>query len=198
MIAALFALAAHAGDAYVGLNPLAPLSTLPWKPAAIAVPVLSDMEFGLALSGGHTWTGRHDLQGRLSVGPPHDATFSLVAQADVGWSWFLRAPAPPPDTPTAPRDRGPYVGADVRLWDTVYWTTSDSWWSVLPAAHVGWWFDAGPLYLDLRYTQIVGACSWSSVDGTRPACRAALSPAPEMLPVLPLLGLDVGVRLGPR
>jgi len=178
---------AMASDGYVGINPLAPLSAIPSKPAKIAVPIFSDMEFGLAFSGGVILADRHGLEGRVSVGSPHSLSFSILPQATLGYSWFVRAPR-------EDRSRGPYVGANMRTWDLVYWTSDWDYWSWMPAAHAGWWFDVEPVYVNLRLTQILGACSWSSQPSTTRACAFGLSPAEGMVPVLPLLGVDVGFR----
>jgi hypothetical protein len=191
MIAALLVACsfASAADTYVGLNPIAPVSMIPSKALRIAAPIFSNMEFGLALSGGVTLLDRHDIEGRLSVGSPHGLSFSLLPQAAVGYSWFVRAPR-------EGRSRGPYLGANLRLWDLLYWTSGWNYWSLMPAVHAGWWFDVEPLAVNLRLTQILGACSGSDQPGTSGACDLFVSPAEGMIPILPLLGVDVVLPLG--
>lgn len=174
--------------AYLAWNPLAPLSAIPSKPMKIAGPLVADMESGLALAGGLVLRDRHILEARISLGSPHSLTWSFLPQARIGASWFLRRPR-------ADRSPGPYAGADLRLWDLIYWTTGYGNWSLLPAVHLGWWFERDPWFAKVRVEQVLGACSWSTQPHTSGACDVFLSPAEEMMPVLPLLGVDVGRRL---
>lgn len=177
---------ALAGEPYVAMNPLALLSFVPSKPVNIAAPLFSDMEFGLAVSGGTVLDRRHVLEGRVALGSPRSLTFSFLPQAQVGYAYVFRDPGEGPL-------HGPYGGANLRLWDLIYWTSGYGNWSLMPALQLGWWLQVEPLFVKVHVDQILGACSWSTQPGTTGACAAFLSPAPAMAPVLPLFGADVGV-----
>lgn len=188
----LWSAQARAADAYVGVNPLALATAIPAKTAKIATPLVSGMEFGIAGCFGLDY-GRHDLQFRAALGSPHGLDMSFLPQARVGYRFFVREPA-------RDRDRGFHVGADARFWSLLYRTSGEQYASVIPGLTLGWWFDIGrSVFIDLNLEQQLGACSASTLDGTSPACAFYLSPAPAMMPVLPLLSLDVGItRLGGR
>ncbi len=173
------------GDRYLGWNPLAALTALPSKPAKIIVPMLSDMEFGLALRGGMVLADRHGLDARLAFGSPHGLDFSLLPQLRLGYGFFLL-------NRPLDRSRGPHVGMNLRLWDLYYRTSQEHYFSVMPGLDLGWWWDVGSHFVDLRFNLTWGACSWSSQENTSGACDLFLSPAPDMMPVLPLVGCDVG------
>ena len=173
------------GEHFLGLNVLAPVTAINHKVVKIAVPVFSNMEFGLALSGGSVLKERHMLQGRLALGSPHGFDYSFMPQLHLGYGFFLLSR--PED-----RSRGPYVGANLRWWDLYYRTSSLHYFNLMPAVALGHWWDRGPLYFDLRLNMVFAACSWSTQEHTSGACALGVSPAPDMAPVLPLFSLDVG------
>ena len=174
---------------FVGLNPLALFTEVDNLSLKMFAPFATGLEYGVAVAGGYFVTDSHMVEGRLSMGFPHQPGFSFLGQLQAGYHFF----------PLEHFDRtenGLYVGGALRYAGLGYNSTDESFHSILPIVNLGYWFElrAG-VYFDLRISQVFGALSWSSVDHTAAAFRFFASPAKNISPVLPLFTFTVGYRM---
>ncbi len=167
----------------VGINALAPFTVPDGIMTKMMVPMLTGLEYGLAVNGGVQLRPAWSVQARISLGSPTTLDHSLMPQLQLGTNLHL------------PRDTagGPYAGAHLRGWDLYYRDVGDHYYSLQPFAVLGWRWVRGPMFYDLRLSQMLGAWSASSVEHSQADYDFYVSPAPEIYPVLPLLSLDIGL-----
>jgi hypothetical protein len=167
----------------VGVNAIAPLTVPDAVMTKMMVPLLTGLEYGLAVNGGVHLRPAWSVQARTSLGSPTTLDHSLMPQLQLGTNLHLPRTEP----------GGPYVGAHVRAWDLYYRDVSEHFVSVQPYAVAGWRWIRGPMFYDLRLSQMLGAWSASSVEHSQADYDFYVSPAPEIYPVLPLMSLDIGL-----
>jgi hypothetical protein len=64
-----------------------------------------------------------------------------------------------------------------------------------PLLNLGWWFDVGRLFLDVRLSQIFAIASWSSIPHAVPGLTLVASPLPGISPWLPIGLVEIGIHL---
>ncbi len=167
----------------VGLNALAPLTVPDAIMTKMMVPVLTGLEYGLAVNGGLQLRPAWSVQARTSLGSPTTLDHALMPQLQLGTNLHL------------PREKpgGPYLGAHVRAWDLYYRDVDEHFFNVQPYAVAGWRWVRGPMFYDLRLSQMLGAWSASSVEHSQASYDFFVSPAPEIYPLLPVASLDIGL-----
>jgi hypothetical protein len=172
---------------FVAWNPGAALSFLRtgFVTRSILPTALFNQEAGVALAGG--WCADAGLvEGRLALGNSNATYF--VAQVQLGASWFF-------GERLGWTRRGPYVGGSLRYWDLVQVYDGAQTHNASPMVHLGWWFDVGPLFVDVRISQVFAVATVSSVPFSTPGFAFVLSPLPGISPVLPIGLVQIGVRI---
>jgi hypothetical protein len=174
-------------QAFVGVNPLAPLPALAPVPLSTLGSVLANLEPGFAASGGLFLSDAHAVELRLSAGP--NSARETLWGAQVYESFYLpRALGRGP--------KGMYVGAGVRGWTLQNDLTDVRRHNVAVAVALGDRFDlGGRVYLDARLHEILGVYTWTSDPHTDPGLGTVLD---AWLPKTPVVSLDVGLYLGKR
>jgi hypothetical protein len=174
--------------AWVGINPLAPLNDVHHSFAYNTyMPLVTDMEYGVALQGGWAFLPRHAADARFSLGWPHGGGFSTHTQLQLGYRWAA--------VPFARREGAHlYVGGGVRWWTMRYRAPGVRYHTIAVQALVGTWWPMGPFYVDVRLALMLAGLSWSSAEQTQAGADWLPSPAPGLFPVVPLLGVGVGYR----
>ena len=169
---------------YVGINPLAALTNVGPLQFRMYWPIVTGLEYGLALAGGRFWRS-HALEGRFSVGTPQSFDISTLWQLHAAYNFFVL------DHVGITR-RGLYLGGQVRFWHLRYRTVGVDYFNFAPGVHIGYWVEAGPVFLDFRLSQLIAAFTGTSLEHGRPAASWMLSPATNVSPVMPLFSITVG------
>jgi len=66
---------------YIGINPVAPFTSIRNETASRRLPILSNLETGLAVFGGKTWNRHYNLETRFSYGSPMKGYRMLLVQS---------------------------------------------------------------------------------------------------------------------
>lgn len=175
-----------AGDnapGFVGVNLLSPLPALSPVPLSTLGSVLANLEPGLGVQGGVLLGDVHALEGRLSFGPNSDAELLFSTQLYESF-YLLRALQHNP--------RGLYLGGGVRYWDLYNQLTDVHRNNLGMALSVGYRFDLGRLYLDLRLHEIGLVYTWTSDEHTLPGLATLADP---WLPRVPVFSVDLGMEV---
>jgi hypothetical protein len=172
---------------FITWNPGAALSLFPtgFVFRSILPVVLFNLEAGVALAGGYWWDNQA-LEGRAAIGNSN-ATY-LVVQAEAGWSWFFAEAA-------GWLQKGPYAGGSLRYWDLIQIHSFVQSHNIAPMLHIGWWFDFGSLFVDLRMSQVFAVASFSSIPGSLPGFQFLFSPLPGISPWMPIGLVQLGIKL---
>jgi hypothetical protein len=191
LVLPLLSVAAYgSGDepfAFVCINPGAALSFLDtgFVVHSILPTAIFGQEAGVALGLGYSWNHVF-AEGRISAGPSNP--YHLVLQTQVSWNWRFAQHA-------GWLKRGPYLGIALRYWDLVQIHAGIHAHNVAPLLNLGWWLDIGPLFLDVRLSQVFLVAGWSNLPHSLPGVALTASPLPGISPWLPIGLIQVGVRL---
>ncbi|HAP43987.1 MAG: hypothetical protein A2Y37_13960 [Spirochaetes bacterium GWB1_60_80] len=146
---------------------------------------LGNQEAGVALAVGF-FDGHGALEGRLSLGNANQTYF--VAQLQAGWNWFF-------GEQYWHMAKGPYAGAAVRYWDLVQVHSGVQSHNLAGLVDLGWWFDFGQWFIDVRLSQVLAVAGFSSLPHALPGFAFLFSPLPGISPWLPIGLIQVGLWL---
>jgi hypothetical protein len=172
---------------YVAWNPGAALSFFPTEfvTRSILPTVLFNQEAGVALAAGF-YRDSQVLEGRAAFG--NSNAYYFVMQFQFGWSWFFAESL-------GWMDKGPYAGACLRYWDLIQVYSGVQSHNIAPMLDVGWWFDLGGWFIDIRMSQVFAVASFSSIPYSRPGIAFIASPIPGISPVMPIGLVQIGIKL---
>ncbi len=171
------------GSFFLTTNVMAPVAQIPGYYTKIVVPFLSNFEYGLSVTGGYLLTPSQSVDAKLVLGSSEQ--ISLTPQLHAGYNFYVF-------DQFNLTNKGLYLGADLRFLDKWNTMTGIHYFDLIPSTRMGYLLEVGRVLIDLRYDQMLGALSWTSKDHTRAALGFFLSPFPEIVPVLPLLSLNLG------
>ncbi len=123
---------------------------------------------------------------RLCVG--NSNAFYLLLQTQFSWNWFFGESA-------GWLKKGPYGGVGLRYWDLVQVHAGIHSHNIVPLLNLGWWFDIGRIFIDIRLSQVFAIASWSNIPYATAGFDWIFSPLPGISPWLPIGMIQVGVRL---
>jgi hypothetical protein len=172
---------------YIAWNAPALMSLLPtdFIGRSILPTAICNQEAGLALALGLYESGQ-SLEGRLSIGPSNRSY--LAVQGQIGWNWFFAESL-------WDMDRGPYAGTELRYWDLIQLHSGVQSHNLAPMLDLGWCFDFGIWFVDLRFSQVFAIASYSSIPHAIPGFQFLFSPLPGISPWLPIGLVQVGIKL---
>jgi hypothetical protein len=169
---------------FAGTNLFSPLPGMLPTPGNSLFSLLSNLECGLGLSGGMVVKECHALELRCAFGP--NSREEAIFHSQAYYNFF-------PMQRFHLRMKGLYCGCGLRYWDLYNDLTDVHRNNVAGQADLGYRFKVwNPLYLDLRLSEIVAVYSWLSADHTVGGWATLFD---RSLPRIPLLSVDVGVKL---
>ena len=86
-------------------------------------------------------------------------------------------------------------GVGLRYWDLVQVHAGLHSHNSVPLLNLGWWFDIGPVFIDVRISQVFAIASWSNIPYSSPGIAWIFSPLPGISPWMPIGMIQVGVRI---
>ena len=178
---------ANSFNYYIGINPLAiPVACNIQEDAKRYTPIISGLEYGVAVCGGYFLNEFRTLETRISLGNIHQV--ARVGQWHIGMNYYVfrklnRAP------------RNMYAGLFFKFWDYYNRLTKVHFLNISPYISIGYRWDMDPIFLDFRLNQTIAIVSWSSLEHTSPGSAWFFSPWPAFMPVLPTITFTVGWKL---
>ena len=146
---------------------------------------LFGQEAGIALGVGY-YRNSTFSEIRLSVG--NSNAYYLLLQTQYSWNWFFGESA-------GWLKRGPYGGVGLRYWDLVQVHAGLHSHNSVPLLNLGWWFDIGPVFIDIRLSQVFAIASWSNIPYSGAGIAWIFSPLPGISPWMPIGMIQIGIRL---
>jgi len=171
---------------YVSTNILSPLSGLNKNssPANALLPVFSNMEYGLTLSGGY-FKSFHFVETRLTLGKSNE--YNIIPQIQLNYNFLI-------SDYFKKNGNGFYVGGSLRYWDYINTYTSTQNHNLAPGVNIGYVWKKKHFLFDIRMNQNFAILSASNIENTKPAFEFSLSPMPGLSPVLPFFSFNLGYK----
>ncbi|MFP4385172.1 MAG: hypothetical protein ACLFSE_14095 [Spirochaetia bacterium] len=187
------ALTCFSMEPYIGINVIAPFTSAGEGYGSYRryVPLFSNNEYGLAVSGGIILQDHHKLEARISFGSPHGIDFSRLFQLHFGYRFLLLDYFDV--TP-----RGLYAGGSIRFSFIRYPRAGVSYFTIMPDICAGYHLTLKQFFFDAMISLPFGALSWSSARHTKAGAKFFLSPAANISPVLPLASFVGGWEFSSR
>lgn len=169
---------------YVTTNLLSPLAGLNKTNTAanVLVPLVSNLEYGVTLSGGYTFVYQ-EIEARLTYGRSNE--YNIIPQVQLGYNYYLADKL---------RHNGSnwYLGLFGRYWMYRNTFTDYDLYNFTTNLTIGHKWEISHLLLDLRLNQPLTIFTSSDQPQASSEFQMSLSPMPEFSPVLPFLSINVG------
>lgn len=136
---------------YVTINPVAPFTQIRSKFFQQAVPVVSNLESGIAVAAGKIWAAHFNVETRASFGTPRKNSNLFLVQS--GFSYRYNHPI---------GFLHPYVGSFIKVYALEDTRTKGEEMSIINYLHVGCQYTRKSLLLDFRINQPLYALSWAN------------------------------------
>lgn len=172
-------------EIYLGINPVAPFTSLSNQTSGLYLPLASNMENGLAIQSGCYFSPKHAVEIRLSCGQPN--MMHLLFQVHGGYLYQF-------NPSEAEHKQGWYAGAFIKWYFMRNLVLEVNDHSLMPYLAAGYKFNLHPVYIDLRLNQTVYACSWSNRNQASAKCQPYFSPMKNLSPIVPMLSVNIGYR----
>jgi len=171
---------------YLTTNLLSPVSGLNKSVVAAnaLLPVVSNLEYGLTLSGGY-FKDYHSVETRLTYGKSND--YNSIPQIQVGYNFFVF-------DYFKQNESGLYLGGFARFWSYKNKYTDTRLNNISSNFTIGYFLKKNKFIWDFRLNQPITIFSKSNIENTKGAFEANFSPMPELSPVLPFLSINFGYR----
>ena len=88
-----------------------------------------------------------------------------------------------------------YAGAELLYWDLIQVYSGVQTHNVAPMVDLGWCFDFGTWFVDLRLNQVFAIASYSSIPHAIAGFQFLFSPLPGISPWLPIGLVQGGIKL---
>ena len=175
---------------YVTTNLLSPLAGLNKDIAAAnaLLPLLSNMEYGITLSGGY-FKNHHAFETRLTYGKSNN--YNIIPQIQFGYNFYIL-------DYFKHNESGLYIGGFSRYW--LYhnnYTVADLH-NLSTNLTVGYTWKKKRLIYDFRINQPLTIYSTSNIENTKSKFEINTSPMPSLSPVLPFLSINIGYKFSKR
>ncbi len=165
---------------FIGVNPIAPFTSLPGQFTNLYLPLLSNLETGLAFNAG-IMLQRNIIESRISIGKPNQLYW--LFQFHSGYNYFL-----------VRRENitGFYIGGFIKYYRLVNNRNSITHTSIIPYLSFGYRIEKRDIFVDLRLNQNFYAVSWSNQENTSINSNFHFSVYDEISPILPYLSVTIG------
>lgn len=164
---------------FVGINPIAPFTGIPNQFTNLYLPLVSNLETGLALNFGIIKEKKF-LESRISVGKPN-SLFSL-RQVHGGYNWHIYAK----------KSHLLHIGGFLKYYHLRNTETNIKNQSLVPYLVFGYRYRKNKFFYDLRLNQNLYAVSWSNLENTSLNSGFKFSVYDDVSPILPYLSFNVG------
>jgi hypothetical protein len=171
---------------YLTSNLLSPIAGINKSSAAanVLVPLLSNLEYGLTISGGY-FKNYHAFETRLTYGKSND--YNSIPQIQFGYNFFLV-------DYYKKNESGWYIGTFARYWVYNNKYTKAKLNNLTTNLTIGYIWKKNRIIYDLRLNQPLTIYSSSSIENTKSGFEANFSPMPNFLPILPFLSINIGYQ----
>lgn len=169
--------AQHSNEYFVGINPLAPFTSIPNQYTNLYLPLLSNLETGLSLNAGIK-KNKSTYEKRYSVGKPNK--MYLLNQIHIGYNHFLFS------------KKGIYAGSFLKYFSLHNTHNKLNNNSIILYLTVGYNYNFKNYFIDFRLNQNIYAVSWSNQNNTQVNADFHFSIFKEMSRVIPYLSINIG------
>ena len=166
---------------YVGINPIAPFTSIRSEFTSLYLPILSSHETGLAVFVGKTWNRNYNVETRLSYGSPR-YSYKLF-QVHSGFNYVFN---------TRKRTLQPYAGLFMKIYSLQDTNIEKDRVSAIAYFCAGNRFMSGRFFIDLRINQNIYAISWANSPGSKATSGFHPSIYKWQSPYIPYMGINVG------
>jgi hypothetical protein len=167
-------------DYFIGINPIAPLTSLPNQFTNLYLPLFSNLETGLAVNTGIKLK-KSVIEGRLSYGKPN--TLFKLSQIHLGYCYFINR---------KDKNTGFYIGGFTKYYHLKNTKNDIRNSSIIPYLCAGYRLEKQNIFIDFRLNQNVYAISWSNQEHTSINSNFHFSVYDDISPVLPYLSINIG------
>jgi len=165
---------------FIGVNPIAPLTSIPSQFTNLYLPLLSNLETGLAFNAGIILR-RNIVESRVSIGKPNQLYW--LFQFHSGYNYILAGKE---------NTTGFYIGGFIKYYHLVNNRNAIRHTSIIPYLSFGYRIEKGDIFLDFRLNQNIYAVSWSNQENTSIHSNFHFSVYDDISPVLPYLSITIG------
>lgn len=137
---------------YVGINPIAPFTSIRGEVTSLYLPALSNLETGVAVFAGKIWNRNYNVETRLSFGSPEKGYQLLQVQS--GLLYCFRKSG---------RNNYFYTGMFINLRSLHKITNDVNYTSAIAYISAGKRFVWNRYFIDVRLNQNICALSWTSL-----------------------------------
>ncbi|MBN2602318.1 MAG: hypothetical protein JXR87_10025 [Candidatus Marinimicrobia bacterium] len=166
---------------YLGINPIAPLTSIPNQFTNLYLPLASNLETGMAVNAG-LYQNRKTIETRLSYGYPN--TLYRLFQIHGGVNYFLAKNS---------ANKGFYTGGFIKYYQLDNRENALRNSSVILYLSLGYRLERRKLFLDMRLNQNIYAVSWSNRENTSRQSDFCFSVYNDISPILPYLSINLGI-----
>lgn len=167
-------------DHFIGINPIAPFTSLPNPFTNLYLPLFSNLETGIAINTGIKLK-KSIFESRFSYGKPN--TLYQLAQIHLGYSYFINQ---------QDKNRGFYIGGFTKYYHLKNTKNEILNSSIIPYLCIGYLIEKQNIFIDFRLNQNIYAVSWSNQEHTSINSSFYFSVYDDISPVLPYLSLNIG------
>lgn len=165
---------------FVGINPIAPFTSLSNEFANLYLPLASNLETGLALNAG-VISEKNSIESRLSYGKPN-SLYNLF-QIHLGYNRFIFKKN---------YAKGLYVGSFIKYYRIRNSQNHLSHSSIIPYLCIGYRVEKRNMFIDCRLNQDIYSVSWSNQENTSVNSDFHFSVYDDISPVLPYFSVNIG------
>lgn len=169
--------AQHTSEYYIGINPLAPLTSISNQYTNLYLPLISNLETGLSLNAGIK-KNMSAYEIRYSLGKPNKMYF--LNQVHIGYNYFISS------------KKRMYVGSFLKYYSLHNLDKKIKNNSLVPYLTVGYNYYFKNCFIDFRLNQNIYAISWSNQNNLKVNSGLHFSIFKELSPVVPYLSINVG------
>lgn len=175
---------------YLSTNLLSPIAGMNLESTAanILLPLFSNLEYGLTISGGY-YKKSHNLELRLTIGRSNE--YNIIPQIQFGYNFFII-------DRLKNNKNGFYIGSFFRWWDYHTKATKVDLHNMTLNFTTGYAWKKNKLIADIRLNQPLMIYSTSSSalikNRTGSGFEFNTSPMPKLSKVLPFLSINLGYK----
>jgi len=141
---------------YIGINPVAPFTSIRSETTSLYLPALSGRETGISAFVGKIWNRKYNVETRLSFGSPLKSYNLLLVQS--GFMYRFNS---------GKQHIWPYLGAFINIYSLHNLDTKSDKVSAITYLCIGNRFIRNKYFLDLRLNQNIYALSWTDQHGSK-------------------------------
>lgn len=167
-------------DFFIGINPIAPVTSLPNQFTNLYLPLFSNLETGIAINTGIKLK-KSAVESRFSYGKPN-ALYQLT-QIHLGYSYFINQ---------KDKNTGFYIGGFTKYYLLINTKNKIRNTSIIPYLCVGYRIEKQNIFIHFRLNQNFYAISWSNQEYTSINSSFHFSVYDDISPVLPYLSINIG------